>query len=116
MRVFLFCFLVIAVFGLPGAVAQSVPKESYRKFGKHDGEQPIASKGTTSVYDGIIAAQAQANGVSVSLIHRVIMRESRYNARAVSGGNYGLMQIWLGTARAMGYRGSAEGYSIQQSI
>jgi soluble lytic murein transglycosylase-like protein len=39
------------------------------------------------VYDGIIAAQAQANGVPVSLIHRVIIRESRYNARAVSGGN-----------------------------
>jgi soluble lytic murein transglycosylase-like protein len=61
------------------------------------------------VYDGIIAAQAQANGLPVSLIHRVIMRESRYNARAVSGGNYGLMQIRLGTARAMGYGGSAEG-------
>ena len=57
MRVFLFCFLAIAVFGLPGAVA--LPKESYRKFDKHDGVQPIASKGATSVYDGIIAAQAQ---------------------------------------------------------
>src|SRR5499427_5751351 len=109
MRVFLFCFLVIALFGLPGAVAQTVPKESYRKFGKHDGVQPIASKGATSVYDGMIAAQAQANGVPVSLIHRVIMRESRYNARAVSRGNYGLMQIRLGTARAMGYRGPASG-------
>jgi soluble lytic murein transglycosylase-like protein len=103
MRVFLFWFLVIAAFDLPGAVAQTVPKESYRKFAKHDGVQP------TSEYDGIIAAQAQANGVPVSLVHRVIMRESRYNARAVSGGNYGLMQIRLGTARAMGYRGSAEG-------
>ena len=37
------------------------------------------------------------------------MRESRYNPRAVSGGNYGLMQIRLGTARAMGYSGSAAG-------
>ena len=92
MRVFLFCFLVIAVFGLPGAVAQTVPKE-----------------GASSVYGGVIAAQAQANGVPVSLVHRVIMRESRYNARAVSAGNYGLMQIRLGTARALGYRGSAEG-------
>src|SRR5436190_22698194 len=57
MRVFLFCFMVIAVFGLPGAVAQTV--SNYRKFGKHDGVQPIASKGATSVYDGIIAAQAR---------------------------------------------------------
>ena len=37
------------------------------------------------------------------------MRESRYNARAVSKGNYGIMQIRLGTARAIGYRGSAAG-------
>ncbi len=86
-----------------------MPKESYRKFDKHDGVQQIASKGASSVYDGIIAAQAKANSVPASLVHRVIMRESRYNARAVSGGNYGLMQIRLGTARAMGYRGSAEG-------
>jgi soluble lytic murein transglycosylase-like protein len=85
MRVFLFRFLVIAVFDLPGAVAQTVPKDSYRKLDKHEGVQQIASKG--AVYDGIIAAQAQANGVPVSLIHRVIIRESRYNARAVSGGN-----------------------------
>ena len=109
MRVFLFWFLVIAAFDLPGAVAQTVPKESYLKFAKRDGVQPIASKSATSEYDGIIAAQAQANGVPVSLVHRVIVRESRYNARAVSAGNYGLMQIRLGTARAMGYRGSAEG-------
>jgi soluble lytic murein transglycosylase-like protein len=109
MRVFLFCLLVIAVFGPPGAVAQTVSKEFYRRLDKHDGVQPIASKGASSVYDDIIAAQAQANGVPVSLVHRVIMRESRYNARAVSAGNYGLMQIRLGTARAMGYRGPAEG-------
>jgi soluble lytic murein transglycosylase-like protein len=37
------------------------------------------------------------------------MRESGYNPRAVSAGNYGLMQIRLGTARAMGYGGSAAG-------
>src|SRR5690348_4890545 len=109
MRAFLFCFLMIVVFGLPGAVAQTAPKESYRKFGKHDGGQSTAIKGATSVYDGLISEQAQANGVPVSLVHRVIMRESRYNARAISGGNYGLMQIRLGTARALGYRGSAEG-------
>jgi len=35
--------------------------------------------------------------------------ESRHNPRVVSKGNYGLMQIRLGTARAMGYRGSAAG-------
>ena len=55
------------------------------------------------------AAQASANGVPVSLVERVIKRESGGNPRAVSRGNYGLMQIRLGTARAMGYSGSAAG-------
>jgi soluble lytic murein transglycosylase-like protein len=44
-----------------------------------------------------------------SLIQRVIARESGGNPRAVHAGNYGLMQIRLGTARAMGYTGSAAG-------
>jgi soluble lytic murein transglycosylase-like protein len=55
------------------------------------------------------ARHAQANGIPESLVHRVIMRESRYNPRAVSRGNYGLMQIRLQTARSMGYGGSASG-------
>jgi soluble lytic murein transglycosylase-like protein len=57
----------------------------------------------------MVARHAAANGVPVSLVHRVIMRESRYNPRAVSKGNYGMMQIRLGTARAMGYTGTASG-------
>jgi soluble lytic murein transglycosylase-like protein len=57
--------------------------------------------------DGMAAAQASANGVPVSLVERVIKRESGGNPRAVSRGNYGLMQIRLGTARAMGFTGSA---------
>jgi soluble lytic murein transglycosylase-like protein len=59
--------------------------------------------------DGMAAAQASANGVPVSLVERVIKRESGGNPGAVSRGNYGLMQIRLGTARAMGYSGSAAG-------
>jgi soluble lytic murein transglycosylase-like protein len=57
--------------------------------------------------DGMAAAQASLNGVPVSLVERVIKRESAGNPRAVSRGNYGLMQIRLGTARAMGFSGSA---------
>ncbi len=59
--------------------------------------------------DGMAAQQASAAGVPVSLVERVIKRESGGNPRAVSRGNYGLMQIRLGTARAMGYAGSASG-------
>ena len=62
-----------------------------------------------SAYDGLVARHAAANGVPESLVRRVIMRESRYNPRAVSKGNYGMMQIRLGTARAMGYTGGAAG-------
>src|SRR3954449_2719946 len=60
-------------------------------------------------YAEMVARHAAANGVPVSLVHRVIMRESRYNPGAVSKGNYGMMKIRLGTARAMGYTGSASG-------
>ena len=60
--------------------------------------------------DAMIARHAQANGVPESLVHRVVIRESRYNARAVgSGGALGLMQIKYATARAMGYTGSPAG-------
>ena len=57
----------------------------------------------------LIAQHAGANGLPVALVHRVIQRESGYNARLIDRGNYGLMQIRLGTARSLGYRGAAEG-------
>jgi soluble lytic murein transglycosylase-like protein len=59
--------------------------------------------------DALISKHAAANGVPEDLVRRVIKRESRGNARAVSRGNYGLMQIKLPTARSMGYRGTAAG-------
>lgn len=62
-----------------------------------------------SDYAQLVASHAAANGVPVELVHRVIMRESRYNPRAVSKGNYGMMQIRLATARGLGYTGSAQG-------
>ena len=59
--------------------------------------------------DALIAQHAAANSLPESLVRRVIARESRGNARVVSRGNYGLMQIKLATARSMGYRGDAAG-------
>lgn len=56
-----------------------------------------------------IAKHAAANGIPEALVHRVIMRESRYRARAMSLGNYGLMQIRHATARTLGYAGTAAG-------
>jgi len=55
------------------------------------------------------ASQAGTAGLPASLVERVIRRESGGNPHAVHAGNYGLMQIRLGTARAMGYTGSAAG-------
>jgi soluble lytic murein transglycosylase-like protein len=59
--------------------------------------------------EALAAQHAKAHGVPVGLVHRVIMRESRYNPRAISRGNYGLMQIRHATARGMGYNGPASG-------
>ena len=63
-------------------------------------------------YDNVstmAASQAGTAGLPDSLVERIIRRESGGNSRAVHAGNYGLMQIRLGTARAMGYTGSAAG-------
>lgn len=60
-------------------------------------------------HDALIAKHAAENGVPEPLVRRVIKIESRGRAGAVHKGNYGLMQIRLGTARAMGYSGNAEG-------
>ena len=59
--------------------------------------------------EALAAQHAKAHGVPVGLVHRIIMRESRYNPRAMSRGNYGLMQIRHATARGMGYNGPASG-------
>jgi soluble lytic murein transglycosylase-like protein len=69
----------------------------------------IASKALAESYDGLIAKHSAANAVPEWLVRRVIRIESRGNPRVVSKGNYGLMQIRLGTARAIGYRGTAQG-------
>ena len=60
-------------------------------------------------HDALIAKHSAAYGVPESLVRRVIHIESKGNPRVVSKGNYGLMQIRLGTAKSMGYRGTADG-------
>lgn len=60
--------------------------------------------------DAMIARHAQMNGLPQALVHRAVIRESRYDAHIVgAGGAMGLMQIKLGTAREMGYTGTAAG-------
>jgi soluble lytic murein transglycosylase-like protein len=59
--------------------------------------------------DALIARHAATNNLPEDLLRRVIKRESGGNPRVISQGNYGLMQIKLGTARSLGYRGTAAG-------
>jgi soluble lytic murein transglycosylase-like protein len=92
-----------------------MPMQTYNfgSLGGYGGYAPAATGfgGTPSM----AAAQASAAGVPASLIDRVIRRESGGNPRAVHAGNYGLMQIKLSTARAMGYTGSAAGLLDRQT-
>lgn len=57
----------------------------------------------------LINQYADVHGIPVTLLHRVIIRESTHRPWARNGPYYGLMQILPQTARTMGYRGSPEG-------
>jgi soluble lytic murein transglycosylase-like protein len=65
--------------------------------------------GETPEMRALIRKYAGIHGIPESLLHRVIQRESDYNAGARNGPYYGLMQILPQTAGTMGYRGSPEG-------
>jgi len=71
---------------------------------------PQAALAQRAQYEAMIAAHAKANLVPEVLVHRVIVRESKYQAKLLgSGGAIGLMQIKLATARTLGYTGDATG-------
>jgi soluble lytic murein transglycosylase-like protein len=69
----------------------------------------VANLDANGNLDSLIAIHAAANNLPEDIVRRIIKRESGGNPRVISKGNYGLMQIRLGTARAMGYRGTAAG-------
>ena len=71
--------------------------------------RPAAAADDRAALDAMIEQHASANGLPIALVRQVIRRESNFNPHAVYRGNYGLMQIRLGTAHALGYRGTAEG-------
>jgi soluble lytic murein transglycosylase-like protein len=71
---------------------------------------PAEALAQRSQYEEMVSRHAEANGVPPELVHRVIVRESRYRPGLVGrGGAIGMMQIKLATARSLGYTGSAEG-------
>ena len=71
---------------------------------------PDAMAQSRAQYESMVASHARANNVPEALVHRVIVRESKYHANLVGrGGTIGLMQIKLPTARGLGYTGDAAG-------
>jgi hypothetical protein len=69
-----------------------------------------AAEAQRAKYDALVATHAKTFAVPEALVHRVIVRESRYQPDLVGrGGTIGLMQIKLPTARGMGYTGDAAG-------
>ena len=71
---------------------------------------PQAEAQQRSQYEKLVAVHAKANNLPEALVHRVIVRESKYHPDLVGrGGTIGLMQIKLATARGLGYKGDAEG-------
>jgi len=67
----------------------------------HSGETPEMRR--------LVNRYAGIHDIPPSLLHRIIQRESGYNAAARNGPYYGLMQILPQTAATMGYRGSPAG-------
>ena len=69
-----------------------------------------ASAQNRAQYESMVATHAAANNVPEALVHRVIVRESKYHPGLVGrGGTIGLMQVKLATARGLGYTGDAQG-------
>ena len=80
--------------------------------GRGPGDQVSTSAlypGETPQMRALIVKYADLYDMPQSLLHRVIQRESDYNASARNGPYYGLMQILPQTAQTMGYRGPASG-------
>ncbi|MBV9393192.1 MAG: lytic transglycosylase domain-containing protein [Methylobacteriaceae bacterium] len=68
-----------------------------------------AAKGPAEKYQEMVAEYARAHGIPEKLVHRVIVRESGYNAKAMHHRYWGLMQITYPTAKSMGYKGKPAG-------
>jgi soluble lytic murein transglycosylase-like protein len=70
---------------------------------------PSDTGGNHANIDILVSHYAAINAIPPTLVHKVIDRESDYNAAARNGPYYGLMQISHATAQSMGYDGPASG-------
>lgn len=85
------------------------PKEQkVAKFDKPIKDQSRASGYAANPFGSIISSYATAYGVPEALAHAVVRVESNFRPKVTgAAGEIGLMQLKLGTARMMGYSGSA---------
>ncbi|MDP5086170.1 MAG: lytic transglycosylase domain-containing protein [Yoonia sp.] len=95
-------FLLMTASALAACSRRSEPRPSSRA------DIPLYPNETPELRR-LINKYADVHGIPVTLLHRVIVRESTHNPAARNGPYYGLMQILPQTARSMGYRGSPEG-------
>ena len=94
-----------AVLAMMLALAACGSSKSQRMLLREPARSAVA-EGATPEMNALIARYAHEYGVPVSLVHRVVQRESMYRAGARNGPYYGLMQILPATARTMGHRGA----------
>ncbi|WP_185985030.1 lytic transglycosylase domain-containing protein [Aureimonas mangrovi] len=90
---------------IPAASAETASSTSTAPVGAPSAK--VAGPFDDTPYADLIEAAATAEGVPVELAHAVVFIESTYRADVTGGaGEIGLMQIKLGTARDMGFRGT----------
>jgi soluble lytic murein transglycosylase-like protein len=95
-RTIALCLLTLTMTGRPGGALE-----------RQAGQAQVSEE--RAAIEVLIVRHAKAHSMPEALVRLVIRRESNFNPRAVYRGNYGLMQIRLGTARSLGYRGEADG-------
>ena len=71
--------------------------------------QPRKIAARSPELDALIEQYAAHHAIPVTLLRRVVNRESTFNPAARNGPYWGLMQILPATARTMGYQGTPEG-------
>jgi hypothetical protein len=90
-------------------LSASVPAFARHHHKTAEPRRQLAAAAHPDTFDAWIAKQSKIHGVPEALIHRVVMRESRYHPDAMNKRYYGLMQITYATARSMGYKGEPKG-------
>ena len=102
--------LRLAVFGTLATVLAACQLESHMAYpSQRAGAPDVVTDNAGGGFNTEVARYAVMYHVPESLIRRIIVRESNYNAAARNGPYWGLMQIRYDTARSMGYEGSPAG-------